>query len=99
MPKLKAAIGKLDREQILQFETQGKLEVESCTLQQGDLKVLYIWLIVIVNVNLRLRYQAALQLPFEARIFPDIYLVYFSVGHIKSRFYSCLLAVQDTQSA
>lgn len=40
MPKLKAAIQKLDREQIMQFEEGGTLTVEGCLLERGDLKVM-----------------------------------------------------------
>ena len=39
MPKLKAAIAKLDRHQIVQYETTGSLVVENCSLEAGDLKV------------------------------------------------------------
>ena len=40
MPKLKAAIAKLDREQIVSYEATGSLQVEGCHLEAGDLKVL-----------------------------------------------------------
>lgn len=40
MPKLKAAISQLKREQIAQYESTGSLEVEGCMLEAGDLKVL-----------------------------------------------------------
>jgi hypothetical protein len=39
MPKLKAAIGKLGRDQIIQFQTTGSLLVEGCLLKEGALKV------------------------------------------------------------
>ena len=39
MPKLKAAISQLKREQIAEFESTGSLEVEGCMLEAGDLKV------------------------------------------------------------
>jgi len=39
MPKLKAAIGKLGRDEIVQYQTQGSLLVEGCLLKEGALKV------------------------------------------------------------
>ena len=74
MPKLKAAISQLRREEIAQYESTGSLEVEGCMLEAGDLKVIsHFILSQIVKILRQMMFKCnvgfSIQFDLSARLF------------------------------